>query len=265
MGTHLDHSLVNPNQLRHHGILVQDNPYADTSMYLASHDDEFIMPMQADGTTIFFDSRTPTNYELATCPHIVLSSNAPWNPREVQFPTPAHHFEEGHPMQEIGGVQCFNLSDTAHDQVPIAKLIVDRLISEVRVVGDPNPDVPLPKTFVSGKRHSGVSAQELSERWYIGLAQAHETIKVTTQNCTRSAVLPLSRRYRADRVFERPLLRGDFYTNTMDGRCKSLGGNRYAQIWQTRTFSRWLTRCRTNPVPAIRCENSSTNSADQRN
>ena len=73
MGARLDHSLVNPNQLHHHGILVQDNPYADTSMYLASHDDEFIMPMQADGITIFFDSRTPTNYELATCPHIVLS------------------------------------------------------------------------------------------------------------------------------------------------------------------------------------------------
>ena len=66
-------------------------------------------------------------------------------------------------MHEIGGVQTFNLSDKAHDQVPIANFIVDRLISEVHVIGDPNPDVPLPKIFVSGKR---ISAQELSERWY---------------------------------------------------------------------------------------------------
>jgi hypothetical protein len=71
MGAQLDHSLINPNQLRHHGIVVQDNPYADTSMHLASHNDEFIMPMQAEGTTIFFDSRTQTNYKLANCPHIV--------------------------------------------------------------------------------------------------------------------------------------------------------------------------------------------------
>jgi hypothetical protein len=29
MGTHLEHSLLNPNQMRHHGITVQDNPYAN--------------------------------------------------------------------------------------------------------------------------------------------------------------------------------------------------------------------------------------------
>lgn len=97
-------------------------------------------------------------------------------------------------------------------------------------------NVPLPRTFASGKRHSNVTAQELSERWFIGLSQAHDTIKVTTQNCTRSAVLPLSCRYRADRVFEKPLLRGDFYTDTMDGRCKSLQGNRYAQIMANKDF-----------------------------
>ena len=97
-------------------------------------------------------------------------------------------------------------------------------------------DIPLPKTFATSKRHAGITAQELSERWLIGLTQAHETIKVTTQNCIRSAVLPLSRRYRADRVFEKPLLRGDFYTDTMDGRCKSINGNRYALGIRERGF-----------------------------
>ena len=79
-------------------------------------------------------------------------------------------------------------------------------------------------------------AKDLSERWFIGLAQAIETIKATTQNCIRSAILPLSRRYRADRIFEKPLLRGDFYTDTMDGRCKSLNGNRYAQVMANKDF-----------------------------
>jgi hypothetical protein len=92
------------------------------------------------------------------------------------------------------------------------------------------------RTFATGKRHSDVSAQELSERWFIGIAQAHETIKVTTQNYTRSAILPLSRRYRADRIYEKPLLRGDYYTDTMDGRCKSLDGNRYAQIMANKDY-----------------------------
>lgn len=93
MGSHLEHSLLNPNQMRHHGITVQDNPYANEPLRIHASDDDFSIPLRTDGTIIFFNSRTPTAYELATCTHIVMSSAAPWNPREVQFP--AHHDEEG--------------------------------------------------------------------------------------------------------------------------------------------------------------------------
>ena len=238
MGTHLEHSLLNPNQLRHHGIQVQDNPYSDTALHLAAPDDEFILPMRSDGTIIYFDARTPTDHELAHCPHIILSSQAQWNPRDVRFPTPTHHVEEGNMAMhnDVGAIRRrFDLSDTTHDDIPIGTTISERLISEVKVDAT-QADVPLPRTFASGKRHADVTAQELSERWFIGIAQAHETIKVTTQNCKRSALLPLSRRYRADRVFEKPLLRGEFYTDTMDGRSKSLNGNRYAQVFANKDF-----------------------------
>ncbi len=124
-------------------------------------------------------------------------------------------------VHEIESMGIFNLSTTADGQ-NITRIIAKQLISEVRINGDEQPDA-IPRTFTSNKRHSGVSAQDLSERWFIGLAQAHETIKVTTnQNCPRSEVLPPNCRYRVDRVFEKPLLRGDFYTDTKDGRCKSL-------------------------------------------
>jgi hypothetical protein len=46
----------------------------------------------------------------------------------------------------------------------------------------------------------------------------------------------LSRRYRADRVVERPLLRGNFYSDTMDGRHKSLDGNKFAQVFANKDF-----------------------------
>jgi Reverse transcriptase (RNA-dependent DNA polymerase) len=243
MGDHLDHSLLNPNQMRHNGIVVQDNPYDSVALHLASHEAEFMMPLAADGTTIYFDSRTPTDYELQHSPHIVMSSHAEWNPRDVQFPSIKHHVEEGdmthNLMHDMGSISSrrLDLSGQSHDDVPISRIISDRMISEVRISDvEVTVDVPLPRTFASGKRHSDVTAQELSERWFIGLSQAKETIKVTTQNHTRSAVLPLSRRYRADRIFEKPLLRGDFYTDTMDGRCKSLGGNRYAQVIANKDF-----------------------------
>ena len=242
MGDRLDHSLLNPNQLRAHGIEVQDNPFHIEAMHIASDSDEFVYPMHADGTTIYFDSRTPTSHELETCPHIVLSSPNEWNPRDVQFP--GHRLEEGHHIiskisREADVSVVFDMSTHNYDVRSISRVISDRFVAEIRVPYEADnlpPDVPLPKTFATSKRHTGVTAQELSERWLIGLAQAHETIKVTTQNCTRSAVLPLSRRYRADRVYEKPLLRGDFYTDTMDGRNKSIQGNRYAQVFANKDF-----------------------------
>lgn len=156
----------------------------------ASHDDEFIIPMQAEGTIIFFEERKLTNYELANCPHIILLlSHSQWNPWECSFHFRHHHVDEGYPLKLV--VWC----KASTYLVPIAKQILDWHISEVSVlVGDQTPDVPIPRTFLSDKRHSGDLAEGLSEtRWYIGLLQAHDTIKVKMQNCTRSAVLPFSR------------------------------------------------------------------------
>ena len=47
------------------------------------------------------------------------------------------------------------------------------------------------------------------------------------------ALLPLARRYRADRMYEMPRVRGVVYTNTMDGQHKSLDGNKYTQVFAT--------------------------------
>jgi hypothetical protein len=51
MGDLLDHSLTNPNQLRYHGVNVQDNPFGAIAMPTAKGGDDFIHPMQANGTT----------------------------------------------------------------------------------------------------------------------------------------------------------------------------------------------------------------------
>ena len=46
-----------------------------------------------------------------------------------------------------------------------------------------------------------MSAEVLADRFGIGLERARQTLKATTQRGTRSALLPISRRYRADRHF----------------------------------------------------------------
>eukprot|EP00980_Cylindrotheca_fusiformis_P006944 scaffold1450_cov67-Cylindrotheca_fusiformis.AAC.1 len=73
-----------------------------------------------------------------------------------------------------------------------------------------------PRTFVSSQRHSNTTPEDLSEVWGINLDQAKMTLEATTQHHTRSALLPLSRRYRMDRMFELVRLTGDMATDTMD-------------------------------------------------
>ena len=79
-------------------------------------------------------------------------------------------------------------------------------------------DMPITHAFQSSDHHTNVTAQDLSERWGISVPAATETLKKTTQKFLRTAVLPLSKRYRTDRVFSRKTLLGDWSTDTMDAR-----------------------------------------------
>ena len=196
-------------------------------MHLATEDGELVIPLQAEGTTISLSSRTATDRELHECPHIIMTSKKEWDPRDLQFPEPTKRVEHGLSML----CTCSAITRDMQMEFHPAS-VVERLISEIRV--DLVDDVPTRRTFVSKERHLGVSAQDQSDRWCIGLKQAENTINVTTQLATRSATMPLSRRYRADRIFENPLLRGQFYTDTLDGRCKSLDGNSYAQVFASK-------------------------------
>ena len=88
------------------------------------------------------------------------------------------------------------------------------------------------RTFISSERHTNTTAEDLSEIWNISVDQARMTLDATTQHHVRSAIMPLSRRYRTDRMFEPKRLFGIMASDTMDPRCDSLhGDHRYAQVF----------------------------------
>ena len=93
-----------------------------------------------------------------------------------------------------------------------------------------------PRTFLSKDRHSRTTPEELSERWGLSIAQAALTLKATTRRLVRSALMPLARRYRVDRMFEPNRLSGTFTTDTMDMRCNSIHGERYCQVFANKEF-----------------------------
>ena len=68
---------MNPNQLRHFGIEVQDNPYSSSPMVVKKDDkeDDFVACLKSMGTNIYLDTWTPTDADLQEYPHIVLTSD----------------------------------------------------------------------------------------------------------------------------------------------------------------------------------------------
>ena len=97
-------------------------------------------------------------------------------------------------------------------------------------------DEPQDNIFQSKGHHSTVSPEELSERWQIGIEQARDTIAKTTQRLTRSAVITLARRYKAEIVFQTKSLTDMWVIDTIKGRVKSLDGNRYAEVFSNGTY-----------------------------
>ena len=263
MGDKMDHSLINPNQLRHYGTKVQDNPSSLLPLSIITEDNEFCMEMSMNGTIVSFNSHTPSSKELSSCPHIHLSSTYPWDPKNVTFPKgnvslqevvgssrflsavdsiPAMTLEDDDMHQDdcIFSLQQINARISSLTKVTISGLSSkDNKKEFLKRDEDMDPgqsDIPILTTFQSTDRHSDVTPQSLSERWGISLAAATKTLQKTTQRFLRSAILPLSRRYRVDRMFTRKTLNGDWSTDTMDGRCKSLDGNKYAQVFANKAY-----------------------------
>ena len=79
MGDRLHHMLINPNQLRSYGVDVQDNPFAKEDLTIITDDN--IIPLDTQATTIFFDTRSPTEVELQQLPRVVLTSAIDWAPQ----------------------------------------------------------------------------------------------------------------------------------------------------------------------------------------
>ena len=220
----MNHSLINPNQLRHFGTIVQDNPYSkDNITYIEANvpdnDKRLQIPLTSKGINILFETQVPTQQELDDCPHVNLTSDYEWNPTEINLPNASNKTCQL-------DFQCSTLHTSCYDTNTFIQKISSLVGDHTEFASNQNmSDIPIPKTFMSQDCKSFVNPDSLSDKWLIGRQQAQQTIHVTTQRGICLAILPLSRRYRADRFYQRKRLDGHFYTDTYYARSKSLHGN----------------------------------------
>ena len=244
-GDKLDHSLINPNQLRAYGIPLWDNPFDPTHSLSIEVNPTLCISLRAFGTKVAFCTRVPTSVELRTCEHIQMTSPHPWNPTQVVM---AQATAQGGTRPWKRRLESVNVFDNRseyldagadeallHSIDPSLAHTAERLhkhyhMSQVATNYD-QQDTPARRTFVSDERHVKVSAELIAERFGIGPIRAQRTLRVTTQRGVRSAILPISRRYRADRVFGVKRLNGKFATDTAYGKLRSLRSNIGCQVY----------------------------------
>ena len=248
MGDTMPNSLINPNQLRAYGCMVQDNPFSGAPIYIEDPEETIAIPLDIMGSNILATTRTPSQEELDNCPHIELTSAREWDPSSVMFPEPRWTIAEDRANRAVAAIsaQPRMQSGEGKDELFNVDTFTNRLIASCRVTSMPPErkisanvvvsDLPTANTFISGDRKSDVTPQSLAERWLIGLDTAKQTIEKTTQRLVRSAVLPLSRRYKADRIYQLPRLRGTWFTDTIHARVQSKDGNKYAQIFANEAY-----------------------------
>ena len=70
-------TLINPNQLRHYGTKVQDNPTSPHPLSIITANDKFSIELSMQGTIVLAPTHTPSQKELEECPHIILYSDKP--------------------------------------------------------------------------------------------------------------------------------------------------------------------------------------------
>ena len=236
-GSQLDHSLLNPNQLRHHGLMYQDNPFNKEEALGIHCYDEVTIPLEMKGTKIRFNTRVPTTSELETIPQsnwIYLTSSEPWNPSTVQLSSVLSTINEAQinndgtsvpdsalELAEYADDGDYNLLDSQEIKCvgKMKRLFISAVHATIncfkRKICENNQDVPARRTLISSDRHSKLTAETLAEHWCIGPKRAQATLKATLHKGTRSAILPIARRYRADRMYQVKRLNWKMATDTL--------------------------------------------------
>ncbi|GFH55424.1 hypothetical protein CTEN210_11900 [Chaetoceros tenuissimus] len=229
-GDRMEKSLINPNQCRHYGVSLCDDP-TDPHRPLAIRKERFSIPIQMFNSSCGFESRRPTIKELESCPRVTLSDTHSWNPETVSFQISSlkeeqrsmHDWSWEHSKLDLPLTRLVSLVERPNGvQVPVFRddtfisdfdrglchassglaqdLAVDSLVNSVKVQLEDSARIALASTE---KRHHEVTKELLAKKWGISIARAEATLKASTQLSVRSAIMPLSRRYRTDLLSQR--------------------------------------------------------------
>ena len=244
-GKRMRMSLINPNQLRHYGITLSDDP-TDATRPFGISIAELCVPFKMDGTTVYFETRVPTAWELENCRNVQVTDSAVWNPSTVTIAgvssnsdLPLMEMTTRRTLFALNVTKKVISAESQNDLTPYDDAtLLNRMIGKVNVATAHRADVSV--SFVGSKdRHSQVNAETVARKFRCGLETAKRTLQTTTQRGVRQSIHPLHRRYRVDHLnLHRRRLDDTFYMDTLFSKVKSLNGHTCAQLITNGTFTR---------------------------
>ena len=242
-GEEIEHSLLNPNQLRAYGCKVNDDPTDRKRPFgLKAPETDVSIPFYMDGTIVNFESMVPTQEELERLPHIHLTSDRDWDPTASIF--------DREPSEEDG-----TYFDDVSYRISAAKTLQHWEEYGFPFLDEDEPELQTPGTVYkrclakvqvsqvkevsTSKRHTEITPENMAKLWQVGLKTAKETLECTKQRGIRRSQFPIWRRYRHFwNNLNRRRLPGLWYTDTLVSKVKSFRQNRYAQIISNGRFTR---------------------------
>ena len=247
-GDRMDKSLINPYQCRSYGIQLCDDPI-DPHRKLGIHPiDDCFIDLHMNGSTCGFLMQYPTDENLANCRHITMSDEENWDPSTIQFNVSSMQAE----TQDNISWRTISIAESYTPAAPpvtqtqddislhefdrilatVSTGLVPELIMESIICKVKTKKTRTGYATITDNRHHDMSPELLSQKWGIGIEKAMDTIKYTTQDNIRSAILPLTRRYRTDFMSQRlRRLSTTWYTDTLFSTQKSILGNTCAQMF----------------------------------
>lgn len=223
-GNRIDHSLLNPNQLRSHGLIVDDVPkhlsYDHHSTHsITYYDKTFNIPLSIRGIISSFEIHFSSREELDSCEWINMTTHiVEWDPYSSAFAENedevlTNEFQKTNDSRELFEV---GLLSKSYDDYSVLNCIREMCASTIT-------------------KKDTLRAEDLSRTLKIGLQTDHDAIKVMTQKVIHNAVHPLQRRFR---TMQQQLrynylggTHGRLYSVTLISRLRSIRGNNVAQIF----------------------------------
>ena len=210
----MHHTLLCPNQLRAHGLKVDDCPrqYDKNSTHSISiPDTDLTIPLSLRGVISGFTTRRPTEGEVDDLSlHVELTSDVDWDPYALTFSgDEALHDDAWKERTTLASVSTTALPTPTpcpccQDSLDFGAVdpthYYDRLVASLRC--DHSTTVSLRRDASAVVRtgiSSEISPEVVAKRWHVGLTAATRTLQVTTQLGVRTLKHPAQ----VNAVFER--------------------------------------------------------------